>query len=34
LDQVQDAIQKGEQTVTKVLKTGKSALDTLAAKLE
>ena len=34
LDQVQDAIEKGEQTVSKVLKTGKTALDTLAAKLD
>ncbi len=34
LDQVQDALEKGEQTVAKVLKTGKTALDTLAAKLE
>jgi gas vesicle protein len=34
LDQVQDALEKGEQTVAKVLKTGKTALDTLAAKLD
>jgi gas vesicle protein len=34
LDQVQDAMEKGEQTVAKVLKTGKTALDTLAAKLD
>jgi gas vesicle protein len=34
LDQVQDALEKGEQTVSKVLKTGKTALDTLAAKLD
>jgi gas vesicle protein len=34
LDQVQDALEKGEQTVVKVLKTGKTALDTLAAKLD
>lgn len=34
LDQVHDALEKGEQTVAKVLKTGKSALDTLAAKLD
>jgi gas vesicle protein len=34
LDQVQDALEKGEQTVAKVLKTGKTALDTLAPKLD
>jgi len=34
LDQVQDALEKGEQTVARVLKTGKTALDTLSAKLE
>jgi len=34
LDQVQDALEKGEQTVAKVLKTGKTALDSLAAKLD
>jgi gas vesicle protein len=34
LDQVQDAFEKGEQTVSKVLKTSKTALDTLAAKLD
>jgi gas vesicle protein len=34
LDQVQDVLEKGEQTVAKVLKTGKSALDTLASRLE
>jgi gas vesicle protein len=34
LDQVQDVLEKGEQTVTRVLKTGKTALDTLAAKLD
>ncbi|HME11372.1 MAG TPA: YtxH domain-containing protein [Candidatus Acidoferrum sp.] len=34
LDQVQDALERGEQTVAKVLKTGKTALDSLAAKLD
>jgi gas vesicle protein len=34
LDQVQDALEKGEQNVAKVLKTGKTALDTLAARLD
>jgi hypothetical protein len=34
LDEVQDALERGEQKVAKVLKTGKTALDTLAAKLE
>jgi gas vesicle protein len=34
LDHVQDALERGEQTVAKVLKTGKTALDTLAAKLD
>lgn len=34
IDQVQDAIGKGEQAVAKVLKTGKTALDTLSAKLD
>jgi gas vesicle protein len=34
IDQVQDAFAKGEQAVTKVLKTGKTALDTLSAKLD
>jgi gas vesicle protein len=34
LDQVQDALDKGEATVARALKTGKSALDSLAAKLE
>lgn len=34
LDQVQDVLEKGEQTVAKVLKTGKTALDTLAARLD
>jgi gas vesicle protein len=34
LDQVQETLEKGEQTLAKVLKTGKSALDTLSAKLD
>lgn len=34
LDEVQDALERGEQKVAKVLKTGKTALDTLAAKLD
>ena len=34
LDQVQDALERGEQTVAKVLKTGKNALDSLSAKLD
>jgi gas vesicle protein len=34
LDQVQDALERGEQTVTRVLKTGKTALDSLSAKLD
>jgi gas vesicle protein len=34
LDQVQETLEKGEQTLVKVLKTGKSALDTLSAKLD
>ena len=34
LDQMQDALEKGEQTVAKVLKTGKTALETLTAKLD
>jgi gas vesicle protein len=33
IDQIEDAIGKGQQAVTKVLKTGKTALDTLSAKL-
>jgi gas vesicle protein len=32
--QVQDVLDKGEDTVTKVLKTGKNALDSVASRLD
>lgn len=34
LENIQDAVTRGEQTVTKVLRTGKDVLESVAAKLD
>jgi len=34
LENIQDAVTRGEQTVTKVLRSGKDVLNTVASKLD